>query len=63
MFLTFPFIDQAISRFDRWSMSDIASRVENRRSGFSLPVASWGAFAWPASIRFGLVLFPVPAHR
>ena len=24
MFLTFPFIDQAITRFDRWSMSDMA---------------------------------------
>ena len=39
------------------------SRVENRRSGISLPVAVWDAFAWPASIRFGVTLFPVPAHR
>jgi len=36
-------------------MSVIASRVENRRSGFSLPVAV-ASFS-PASIRFGLVLF------
>ena len=28
-----------IERFDRWSVSVTASRVENRRSGFSLPVA------------------------
>ena len=45
------------------SMSVIASRVENRRSGFSLPVAVGDAFASPASIRFGVTLFPVPAHR
>jgi hypothetical protein len=41
----------------------IASRVENRRSGFSLSVADGLAFAGPASIRFGVTLFPVPAHR
>src|ERR1700736_6512262 len=44
-------------------MSAIASRVENRRSGFSLPVAVGVLSHWPASIRFGLTLFPVPAHR
>jgi hypothetical protein len=47
----------------RWSMSAMASRVENRRSGFSLSVADGLAFAGPASIRFGVTLFPVPAHR
>ena len=39
------------------------SRVENRRSGFSLPVAVGVLSHWPASVRFGLTLFPVPAHR
>ncbi len=39
------------------------SRVENRRSGFSLPVAADECFRIVASVRFGLVLFPVPAHR
>jgi hypothetical protein len=38
-------------------------RVENRRSGVSLPVAHNGAFARVASVRFGVALFPVPAHR
>jgi len=38
-------------------------RVENRRSGFSLPVACGLGFRFAASIRFGLALFPVPAHR
>ena len=38
-------------------------RVENRRSGVSLPVAADAAFARVASVRFGLVLFPVLAHR
>jgi hypothetical protein len=37
--------------------------VENRRSDCSLPVASWRGFRWAASIRFGVALFPVPAHR
>ena len=45
------------------SMSDIGSRVENRRSGFSLPVACGLGFRFAASIRFGLALFPVPARR
>ena len=44
-------------------MSVNASRVKNRRSGFSLPVAIGDAFASSASIRFGLTLFPLPAHR
>jgi len=43
--------------------TEMASRVENRRSGFSLPVAVDGAFRRVASIRFGLTLFPVPARR
>jgi hypothetical protein len=38
-------------------------RVENRRSGVSLPVAPDAAFARVASVRLGLALFPVPAHR
>ena len=38
-------------------------RVENRRSGVSLPVAHGAAFARVASVRLGLALFPVPAHR
>ena len=37
--------------------------VENRRRGVSLPVAHGAAFARVASIRLGLALFPVPAHR
>ena len=37
--------------------------VENRRSGVSLPVAHDAAFARVASVRLGLALFPVPAHR
>ena len=40
------------------------SGVENRRSSGSLPVAFVGAaFAGHASVRFGMALFPVPAHR
>ncbi len=39
------------------------SRVENRRSGFSLPVGLGLRFRVVASVRFGLALFPVPAHR
>jgi hypothetical protein len=39
------------------------SRVENRRSDFSLPVVIWLGFRRVTSVRFGLVLFPVPAHR
>ncbi len=42
---------------------DVASRVENRRSGCSLPVARGFSFRFVASVRFGLALFPVPAHR
>jgi hypothetical protein len=42
----------------------ILARVENRRSGGSLPVAMvWRSFRIAASVRFGLALFPVPAHR
>ena len=40
------------------------SGVENRRSSGSLPVAFVSAaFAGRASVRFGMALFPVPAHR
>ena len=45
------------------SVSVIGSRVENRRSDCSLPVAIRRGFRRVASVRFGLVLFPVPAHR
>jgi hypothetical protein len=44
-------------------MSAIASRVENRRSNCSLPVDIRLGFRLATSVRFGLVLFPVPAHR
>ena len=37
--------------------------VENRRRGVSLPVAHNPAFARVASVRLGVALFPVPAHR
>jgi hypothetical protein len=40
-----------------------ASRVENRRSNGSLPVVSRLGFRRATSVRFGLVLFPVPARR
>jgi hypothetical protein len=40
-----------------------ASRVENRRSDCSLPVVSRLGFRPATSVRFGLVRFPVPAHR
>jgi len=47
----------------RCSLS-IMSGVENRRRSGSLPVAFVSAaFAERASIRFGLALFPVLAHR
>ena len=44
-------------------MSVIESRVENRRSNCSLPVDIRRGFRRATSVRFGLVLFPVPAHR
>ena len=44
-------------------VSVIASRVENRRSNCSLPVDIRRGFRRATSVRFGLVLFPVPAHR
>jgi hypothetical protein len=40
-----------------------ASRVENRRSNGSLPVDIRLGFRQVTSVRFGVVLFPVPAHR
>ena len=40
-----------------------ASRVENRRSDCSLPVDIRLGFRHSPSVRFDLVLFPVPAHR
>jgi len=39
------------------------SRVENRRSDVSLPVGVRLGFHLVPSVRFDLVLFPVPAHR
>src|SRR5215831_11233716 len=53
----------------KWRSQAIAliedlSGVENRRSSGSLPVACVGAaFAGRASVRFGMALVPVPAHR
>src|SRR5258705_1265506 len=44
-----------------WSVT--GSRVENRRSNCSLPGVSRLGFRLVTSVRFGLVLFPVPAHR
>src|SRR5438876_530149 len=44
-------------------MSVMASRVENRRSNCSLPVDIRLGFRRATSVRFGLVLFPVPALR
>ena len=45
-------------------VTGVLSRVENRRSSGSLPVAFVSAaFAGGASVRFGMALFPVPAHR
>jgi hypothetical protein len=41
----------------------VASRVENRRSNCSLPVVVRRGFRRATAVRFGLVLFPVPAHR
>src|SRR2546428_3178333 len=41
----------------------LGSRVENRRSNCSLPVDSGRGFRRVSAVRFGLVLFPVPAHR
>jgi len=40
--------------------SRLMSRVEKRRSGGSLPVAIGVAFRHAASVRFDLVLFPLP---
>src|SRR5438552_3124954 len=41
----------------------VMTRVENRRSNCSLPVDIRLGFRRATSVRFGLVLFPVPAHR
>src|SRR5215469_2480041 len=41
----------------------IMSRVENRRIDGSLPVGVRLGFHLVPSVRFDLVLFPVPAHR
>jgi len=40
-------------------VGESGSRVENRRSDFSLPVDIRRSFRRATSIRFGLVLFPV----
>ena len=44
-----------------WFVNVVASRVENRRSDCSLPVDIGLGFRRATSVRFGLVLFPVPA--
>ena len=41
-------------------VSEMASRIENRRSDFSLPVVSRLGFRRATSVRFGLVLFLFP---
>src|SRR5205814_6777560 len=46
-------------RWLRGHGSRYLSRVENRRSGFSLPVACGLGFRFAASIRFDLVLVPL----
>ena len=58
-------LSKIIRRYPRGiqSMSVIESRVENRRSDGSLPVVIRRGFRRVTSVRFGLVLFPVPAHR
>jgi hypothetical protein len=57
--------DLVVHRCPAYPMTpdEILGRVENRRSGGSLPVAIWQRFRFAASVRFGLALFPVPAHR
>jgi hypothetical protein len=45
------------------NMRCFAGRVENRRSNCSLPVVIQLGFRLVTSVRFDLVLFPVPAHR
>ena len=55
--------EQAIAQVTVKDTCAMASRVENRRSGCSLPVARGFSFRFVASVRFGLALFPVPAHR
>jgi hypothetical protein len=60
---------EAISHYRNFALfirpkHGILSGVENRRSSGSLPVAFVSAaFAGRASVRFGMALFPVPAHR
>jgi hypothetical protein len=54
---------EVLASVEIWSISVMASRVENRRSNCSLPVVSRRGFRLVTSVRFGLVLFPVPAHR
>src|SRR5215468_4502012 len=56
--------------FFRSGITQTASRLgvsdgssENRRSNCSLPVDVWLGFRRATAVRFGLVLFPVPAHR
>jgi len=52
-----------LRRHESGYLSVMASRVENRRSNCSLPVDIRLGFRLATSVRFGLVLFPVPAHR
>jgi hypothetical protein len=39
--------------------ASIESRVENRRSDYSLPLDIWLGFRCATSVRFGIALFPV----
>ena len=56
---------EGVSTSLRFTFACLANkgRVENRRSSVSLPVAHNAAFARVASVRLGMALFPVPAHR
>ena len=58
-FLDIPFYRTHRQR----AVGEETGRVENRRSGVRLPVAHNAAFARVASVRLGIALFPVPAHR
>src|SRR5262249_32680472 len=56
--------EQSSAASTEHSSHEVMSGVENRRSSGSLPVAFMrAAFAGRASVRFGMALFPVPAHR
>ena len=53
-------LGESRGRVALWTGSD---NEAYRRSNCSLPVDIWLGFRRATSVRFGLVLFPVPAHR